>query len=474
MKVSKSDVIWNYIGTVMSLSSNLLLLPFMIYFLDGESLGLWYVFLSLGAIVILFDFGFNPTIARNVAYCWSGAAKLSKTDAIFVDNQEPNILLLKKVIYTCKRIYLTISLIAICLLLTIGTIYMLHISTGISGYNHIFAWFIFSVAIFLNLYYGYYTTFLRGVGAISQYNIAVVLSRALQIILSIVLLFLGFELVAVALSYLGYGLLFRLISKASFYKYESIGERIKNNHTIIQSFDFKETFALVWYNAWRDGVVSLSGFLSIQASVIICSLFLSLTETGLYAISVQLITAISSISGVLYSTYQPSLQAAYINNNISESKKLMSISMTVYCTLFWCGMLAVIVIGIPILALINSEMTFSIPILLAIAIYEFFLKHHSFYASYISNTNNVPYMMAFLISSISGIMLAIILITTTSMGIFGLIVAQIIVQGLYNNWIWPYRVMKSINTNPLEMFKIGVHGIKKTLNSRGFSVSRNT
>ncbi|GAA0182417.1 O-unit flippase-like protein [Clostridium sediminicola] len=461
MKVRKNDVIWNYIGTFMSLGSNFLLLPFMMHYLNGEALGLWYVFLSIGGIVNLFDFGFNPTLARNVAYSWSGAVALSKTDAIFVANCEPNIGLLKKVILTCKRIYLIISVLALTILLTIGTVYILHLSNNMIGYTHIAAWIIYSFAVFLNIYYGYYTTFLRGVGAISKINIATVLSRTFQIILSIVLLHLGFGLVAVSLAYLGYGLLFRLISKNAFYKYENIGERIKNDRTIIVSDDIKETFFLVWHNAWRDGMVSLSRYLSNQASVIICSMYLSLTETGIYSISIQLITAIATISGALYTTFQPSLQSAYINNNIEKLKKLMSIAMTVYCTLFWIGVVALIFIGIPILEVIKPDVVFSIPILLVISLYQFLLKHHSYYASYISNTNNVPYMKSFILSSFIGIIISILLIRLTNMGVWGLIFAQIIVQGVYNNWMWPYKVMKSLNTDPVDMFKLSLQEIKR-------------
>ena len=78
IRSSTSDVSWNYIGIIMSMGSNFLLLPFLIRFIDSEMLGLWYVYLSIGGIVTLFDFGFNPTLARNVAYCWSGAKQLNE------------------------------------------------------------------------------------------------------------------------------------------------------------------------------------------------------------------------------------------------------------------------------------------------------------------------------------------------------------------------------------------------------------
>lgn len=462
-KVTKSDVVWNYIGTFMSLGGNFLVLPFVMYYLDSEILGLWYVFLSIGGIVTLFDFGFTPTFARNVAYCWSGAKSLSKTDVIYVDLCEPNIALLKKVIYTCKRIYLVISLIALSILLTIGLAYICNVSKNISGYAHIIAWLIYSFAIFSNLYYGYYTTFLRGVGAIAQVNKATVISRIFQIVLSIILLFLGFGIIGVSIAYLLYGFLFRFVSKILFYRYENIGDRIKTDPTSIQLNDIKETFILVWHNAWRDGLVSLSNYLSNQATVLISSMYFSLTDTGMYSISIQLITAIATISGALYGTFQPSLQASYINRDFDGSKKMMSLAMTVYCILFWIGVAVLIVIGIPMLRLIKTDIVFNIPLLIAIAVYEFLFKHHSYYASYISNTNNVPYVKPYILSSLLAIAFATLLASYTSIGVWSLIYAQAIVQGAYNNWVWPYKVMKTLKTNPVQMFKIGLGEIDEIL-----------
>jgi O-antigen/teichoic acid export membrane protein len=461
IKITKKDIIWNYLGIFMAMGSNFFILPFMMYFLNGDSLGLWYIFLSIGGIVTLFDFGFNPTIARNVAYSWSGAIQLRKTDVVFSNNQEPNIGLLKKVISTCKKIYLFIAILALIILLTIGTFYILHIAKGISGNNHIIAWIIYSFAVFLNLYYGYYATFLRGVGAISKVNIANIISRSVQIVISIALLYFGFELIAVSLAYLGNGILFRMVSKSSFYKYENIGQRLKNENINVSLNDIKETFNVVWHNAWRDGLVSLSSYLANQASILICSMYLSLTETGVYSISMQLITAIASISGALYNAFQPSLQAAHINKNINKSKTLMSTAMTLYHFVFWISVIVLVIVGIPILSLIKSDVEFNIPILLAIALYIFLLQHHSYYASFISNTNNVPYVRSFILSSFGGTSCAILFIQTTNLGILGLVFAQIFVQGVYNNWTWPNRVWKSLDMQYVDVFKIGIKEIKK-------------
>ena len=103
IKTNSIDIVWNYIGIIASLGSQILLLPVLVRYLEPDVLGLWYIFVSIGSVVILFDFGFTPTIARTVAYCWSGATELKKKDVISINKKkETNYELLYFVIKTCK------------------------------------------------------------------------------------------------------------------------------------------------------------------------------------------------------------------------------------------------------------------------------------------------------------------------------------------------------------------------------------
>ena len=161
IKLTKRDIIWSYIGTILSMGINFIMLPFLMYFLDGDMLGLWYVFASIGALATLFDFGFGVTFARNITYAWSGARSLKKEGVNFSENITPDFVLIKKVLLTCKIIYGIIAGTSILALLTVGTYYIMYISRDVEGNSQIVAWIIYSVGIFLNLYYGYYASFLR-------------------------------------------------------------------------------------------------------------------------------------------------------------------------------------------------------------------------------------------------------------------------------------------------------------------------
>lgn len=82
----------------------------------------------------------------------------------------------------------------------------------------------------------------------------------------------------------------------SFYKYKGIGDRLKEVKNIIPIEEIKEMFWTVWHNAWREGIVSLANYLANQATTIICSLYMPLTQTGSYSLAVRLGMAVAQVS----------------------------------------------------------------------------------------------------------------------------------------------------------------------------------
>lgn len=450
--VRKKDVVWSYIGTFMSLTSNIVMLPFMLYFLDGDTLGIWYIFTSIGAIATLFDFGFGVTFARNITYCWSGVPSLKKENVEFADNQEVDYQLMKHVLIACQLIYLVIAGIALLLLSTVGTGYILLVSHGLDRGSYLIAWIIYVAATFFNLYYGYYTSFLRGVGAVEQANKNTVIARIIQIVSTIVLLFCGMGLTGACVAYLLYGTVFRILGKRKFYGYKDIGKHLKATNVTVEKEEMKTLFFTVWHNAWREGVITICNYLSNQASTLICSMFFTLSETGIYSLNVQIATAISTIAAALYSTYQPALQAAYVKNDTEKIRNTMSLIVVMYILIFVAGLIGAITIGLPILHIIKPEMTLSVPILLGLSLYQFILKFRNCYTSYFSCTNRICYVSSFIFASILCVILSLLFIKYANMGIWGMIIAQIISQAVYNMWAWPLKVHKEIQLPFFDMF----------------------
>ncbi len=455
INLTKKDVIWSYIGTIMSMGANLLMLPFLMYFLDEDMLGLWYIFASIGAIATLFDFGFAVTFSRNITYCWSGARQLKEEDVVFVENSEPDYKMMKQVLVTCKIIYAILSSIALLLLLIIGTPYIIFISREITSIKHIIAWFIYAIATFLNLYYGYFASFLRGVGAISRANKNTVIARGIQIILMVVLLVLGTGIIGACIAYLAYGTVFRILGKYYFYTYQEIGNKIDSIKEKPSKKQIINMLKVVWHNAWRDGMISVCNYFCNQASTIICSIYLPLAQTGVYSMGVQIASAIAQIAGTLYNAYQPELQSAYINNNKEKMRDTMSMIVISFIYLFILGTIVFFIIGIPILRIIKSSAIVSMPILLGLCVYQFILKFRNCYTSYFSCTNRIIYMNGFIVSAILCVLFSFISIGIFDFGIWGLIGAQIISQALYNLWKWPIKAHEELELSVKEMVKTG-------------------
>lgn len=463
IRLRKSDVIWSYIGTILSLCSNVVMLPFIFHFLSGDEYGLWSIFQSIGGIAVLFDFGFAVTFSRNIAYSWSGACELKKVGGAVPTRNEPDFVFLKKVLKICRLIYLLISLLALVLLLSVGSIYLLYVSRKMQGIRHFIAWGFYVAAVFMNLYYGYFGATLRGVGDVADANKATAIAKIIQIVLTVVSLWAGIGLIGTGVAYFAYGLIYRVLAKHYFYSFKQIGKFVNAVNVRIERSEIVAIFKTIWHNAWRDGVVTFANYLSNQASTIICSLYLPLNETGIYSLGVQLSTAVVNISATMYNTYQPVMQSAYITDNKEEIRKCMSVVTVTYVGLYILGTLAVVLVGIPLLNIIKPDSKISIPIFLGIAVYQFLLKFRNCYTSYFACTNRIIYVRAFVLSALGCVILEFLCMGVLNQGICGLIFSQIISQAVYNVWYWPMKAHKEMNLGIGEMFSIGCSKIKEKI-----------
>lgn len=447
ISVSRSDVIWNWIGIIVSLCSNFLMIPFLIYFLDSETYGLWNVFVSLGSISVLFDFGFNAMFSRNISYCWGGVDHLQKEGvAKTAIDADTNYSLLGKVIKTCQLIYLLISLIALLCLVTVGSFYIMYISVDIYSSRILVAWLIYSLGVFLNLFFGYYDAFLRGVGEIGRVNKIRTMAKAVQITSTIVLLFFNFDIVGVAIAYVIYGAIFRFLCKKAFFSKKEISCNVDLKEKVKKK-EIQEIFLTVWHNAWKDGIVSIANYVSNQVTTIVCSLYLGLSATGEFGLIVQLFSAVAQIAASLFNVYQPTLQEAYARRIIERLRKIVSFSLIMYIFLYVLGALVVIFAVVPILKLIKPQMEFAIGILLLICIYQGLLKYRDCYVCYLAGSNRLIYYKSFIISAGLCLMLAFWFLGTLKMGMYGLAIAQIISQCVFNVWYWPRIVDKELGLN---------------------------
>lgn len=458
IKLKNRDIIWSYLGSFFQYCTSLLILPIVLSGVSTSELGLWYTFASVGTLVTYLDFGFSTTLIRNITYAWSGARKI-QAEGYSTENvkKEVDIVFVKKILDACRMICLLVALIALVVLMTIGTYYIRYITRDFEGNLHDFAWIIYAVAVFLNLYYNYCGNALRGIGEISAYQKIIVIARSVQILISFIGIKFGYGLIALSVAYLISGYTIRFLSnyclkrrvnevaQGKAIKQESLKARI--NETI-------EIFKSIWHNAKKTGIVMLCSYATNQSLTLICSGYLGVEETASYGLCLQVITAIVSVGGIMFSASQPQMINQMVTGQNEEYRKTFSMSIFIFWFVSVVGMIAFGVVSQPLLTVLQSETKIPIAMYAFMCVYMLLEHNHGEFTAYFTMRNSIVYLYPYIISSIL-IAGGSFVVAVLGGNIYSLMVVHFVVQIAYNNWKWPRDAMKGMGSTPCMMIKEG-------------------
>lgn len=453
--VTKKDVAWSYAATAINSGIGFILLPILMFFLDSDILALWYIFLSLGAIVNLLDFGLTPSFSRNMTNAWSGAKEILAFGTSKDVSDEPNYDLMAKVMGASKVLYFGLAALSTLALLTAGTVYILYVSSGIDASQVVPGWVVFCVAIFLNVYYGYYVTYLRGIGQVGAYSRITIAAKFVQVVISVSLLLTGWGLLAPAAAYAASGFAIRALSKRCFERFVEV-----DKHPVLSQratfAEIKQMLMVIWPNSWRDGLVSLADYLTTQASTIVCSLFLSLSDSGIYAISMQLLTMVHTVSNVYGTAKRPAIQNAYVAQDETRLASGIGKAMCVYGAIFAVGVVGVAFVVAPVLSWLSPKYVFDTSFLFVLGVYLYIIGRYKIFAGFIAMTNNLCYWRSFIVSSVFGLGAAALALRCFGSSVYLLIVPQLFVQLIYNAWKWPRYFKKQVGLTEIKLIVAGV------------------
>lgn len=457
IKTTRSDLIWNYIGTLISMGSSFILLPFLIRFLSSDELGLWYVYLAVANLAMLFEFGFTPTFSRNIVYVVSGAKHLTSTGAVCRSHISGiNWHLLNTVIRTSKFIYAIIAVIIFILLASLGTYYISYISYGIDDYLLWPSWFVFCISIFLDLYFLYSITILRGYGDVAGENQAKTISKSCQMIITVVLLFSGFGLLGASIGFFVNSIVLRVYSILRLRQHRELELGRSTDTALVQFNEMLSVFRTIFHLAWRDGIVQLAFFASSQATSILCSLFLSLEQTGVYSIMLQFATAVSNFSAAYPRAFYPSVQSSYAENDVQKEISIISSCIVAFWFLFIFSSIVITSVFLPLIPIFKPSIEINYFLFFVLLLYVALLQQHSIFCNYIISRNEIPYLRGFIVAAILGVLLVVLLCGVFRFGVWGLVLGQVVSQLLYNNWKWPIYLSRKYGLSYCCLLKLGI------------------
>lgn len=460
IQISKKDVIWSYAGYFFTLFTNVLILPFVMKLVESTELGLWYTFASIGQIASIFEGTFAGCISRSFTYAWSGVKELKEEGYDYTGEQtgKVNYRLLVSVLKTSKSIFMVVSAIALFLLISLGTCYIGYTARELPYEIWLTSWLLYVGAVYLNLFYSYWLTALRGVGALQQAQKASVLSKIVQIVISLAGLYAGGGVIALALAYLLSGLVLRVYGRRKLLKYEEIGEYCRKYEKAVKGEEIRKNFQKIWFNARKSGIVCLSTFIITQSTTLICSGFFGLAETASYGLSLQIITAIAGVAMIYFNAMKPRLTEYKI---AGDSKKdsfisLMSLTIVIYWMFYLMEMIFLIFAGMPLIKVLKSNTELPLSMVIIMGFYLFLENNHSLFAGVIEMSNRIPYVKPGVISSFFILAGELLVARFTDFEIYGLMFVQFFVQICYNNWKWPKVVMEEYGLTLFDILRNGV------------------
>lgn len=441
--IGKRDVIWGYISTIFTIGAGVILLPFILYKLDADTVGLWNIFQTITSLVFLLDFGFRPSFARNISYIFSGVSCLQKEGVATIEKTaEPDYGLLKGTLTAMRRFYMWMALAVFLLLATAGTAYFLYILQKYTGdkKDAFIAWGLLIGINCYNLYTLYYDALLTGKGYIKQSQQITILGQVVYLSVAIGLLYAGFGLIAIVSAQVLSVIIRRVVTHHIFFT-----RNLKQHLADAAEQDPKNIISAIAPNAVKMGLTSLGAFLVNKSAMLIGSAFLPLAAVASYGISMQVIDILSRCGTVYYQSFIPKLAQYRAARDMASLKKTYIYSTLSLMVIFLSGGIAFVLLGDWALQLIKSDTTFLPSAMLCTMIVIHFLEqNHAVAAGFIMADNKIPFFIPSLVSGAATVALLWIFLSPLHWGVWGMILAPGIAQLAYQNWKWPSVVIKEL------------------------------
>jgi len=425
------------------IGAGVLLLPFILHKMSQETVGIWNIFQTITTLVLMLDFGFRPTFARNISYIFSGVKMLQKDGVSHIDSDAVvDYGLLKGTLTAMRRFYRWMALVVFVVLLSAGTAYFYYILQKYSGdrQDAMIAWILLIAINCYNLYTFYYDSLLTGKGYITRSQQINMLGQAIYIGLAIALIYAGLGLTAIVASQAISIVIRRVLCYRVFFTPE-----LKAHLESAESREPKEILSAITPNAIKIGLTQLGGFLVNKSAILIGSAFLTLEEIACYGITLQVMDVLARCATVPYHSFMPKLAQFRAENDLIQLRRYYILCTSSLLLIYLISGIAWIGLGDWALDIIRSQTHFVPTTMLCVMLLISTLEqNHAQSAGFIMADNRIPFFIPSLVSGAATILLLWIFLSPLNLGIWGLILAPGIAQLAYQNWKWPSVVIKEL------------------------------
>jgi O-antigen/teichoic acid export membrane protein len=441
-----SAVVWSWAFNGLRLASSILLLPILSVVLTEADFGFYWILVSFVALMPLLDLGFGTAVGRSIGYAVGGASEIREQGVDSAENvgREPNYPLLWQLLFTTRIAYRLLALGTFVILGAWGTYWTgRHVGQSSDALHTWIAWGLTLAGGVFEMYAGWWNVYLRGLNQVLICSRIYVLAFALRLCLASLLLLAGAGLLSVPIGTLLSSLVQRVLSR----RYVL---RILSSHPppVVDRAEVIALFRTMWPNSWRVGLHCLSYCLVPHGTTVICLNALGLAANAQYGLSLQIMTILYGMTSVWVAVKWPQIAQQLVRREIGSLRQTLRIRMLLQLGSFVL-MAAVAIAVIP--AALNWFQTgknvIPQPWLTLMAVTAFLDLHSNTWVTFISVGNRLPFIWYTILTNAASVVLAYVLISTTSLGFGALVLAPLVANLTCNFWRWPIEGARMLETN---------------------------
>jgi hypothetical protein len=450
-RLHQSAVVWSWLFNAFRLASGVILLPLLLRKLSSSDLGMYYVFVNVVALVPLIDFGFGPTIGRFISYAMGGAESIQAQGVAEPGKSStPNYPLLWQLLFTTRRLYRYLTLLALVVLGCWGT-YNVELRINETGSILIsrLAWAVTLVAALFDIYSNFWVTFLRSVDQVRAAARIALLAMALRLVIAAGLLLCGGGLLSIAAASVVGSTVQRFLARRRC-------RRILEPHPRPQSVRVGEHLRILWPNTWRLGVQFVSGYLTVGANTAICLHLFNLTAVQQYGLSAQLLAIASGMASVWTSVKWPAVGQHLARHDTAGLQRVIWSRVWLQTVTFLVLVGGLFVLG-PFLLATFAHGKSMLPTrwLALMAVSSFFELQFTFWGTLISMGNRLTYLWPTVATNVLSLVLSLGLARFTSLGLGALVLGPLLAGSLFNYWYWPPFAARGVGTRLFRFLFLG-------------------
>jgi O-antigen/teichoic acid export membrane protein len=448
-RIQRSAMLYGVLGTALRAGAQFFLLPFVLVVLPPKELGIWWLFLSLGTLVVLADFGFGQALTRVYSFLWAGAEDFD-TEGLRAppEKGEPNLKRLRQVHLAAARLYLYLAVGAMTVIGVAGTwLVASHIAQTARPLWNWAAWFTFLVATGYNLATSYWGMACQGVNRVRAYQAAMLWSSLLYFVLAASLLMAGQGLMALVVASAVRAFLARRLWRRAFL--EAVpppAEPVMPDPTL---------FPRLWPNARRFGVTFIGSYLLTNGNILIGSQILPEAEFASLGLSTQVGFFLVGLANLWLNVKWPEITIMRTQGRMEELTRLFTRRLALML-LTLLGLAALVLIAGNALLAFKGTQTRLLPAPM-LAFYFASLCFQTFYGAFGALTctaNVMPFNRVALLTGLGAMTLSLCL--AAPLGLWGMLLAVPLAELAGNGWFYLRQGLRSLPFAPKEILRMAL------------------